>query len=67
LKPEDDTLSARLLEAPPDGAAKGSKIKIKPMVRDYYRCMGWDEKTGRPYRSTLKELGLEDVSKDIWE
>jgi aldehyde:ferredoxin oxidoreductase len=67
LKPEHDTLSARLLEAPPDGAAKGSKIKIKPMVRDYYRCMGWDEKTGKPYRSTLKELGLENVLKDIWK
>lgn len=66
LKPEDDTLSPRLLEAPPDGGAKGSKIKIKHMVLDYYRCMGWDEKTGKPYRRTLKDLGLEDVIKDIW-
>ncbi len=67
LKPEDDTLSPRLLEPPPDGGAKGSKINIKAMVRDYYRCMGWDEKTGKPYRGILKELGLEEVIKDIWE
>jgi len=66
LKPEDDTLSPRLLEPPPDGGAKGSVIRIKPMVDDYYRCMGWDEKTGKPYRDTLRELGLEDAIKDVW-
>ena len=67
LKPEDDTLSPRLLEAPPDGPAKGSRINIQPMVRDYYRCMGWDGKTGKPYSSTLRELGLEDVARDLWK
>jgi aldehyde:ferredoxin oxidoreductase len=56
LTPEDDTLSPRLLEPPPDGPSMGSIVQIKPMVRDYYQRMGWDEKTGKPLISTLRSL-----------
>lgn len=66
LKPEDDTLPPRQLEAPSEGGAKGSRILIRPLVREYYSVMGWDEKTGKPYRSTLKELGLEEFEKQLW-
>jgi aldehyde:ferredoxin oxidoreductase len=66
LRTEDDTLSPRLLQPPPDGPSKGSLIQIKPMVREYYQRMGWDEKTGKPLRTTLKDLGLEDVISDLW-
>ncbi|TDA69533.1 MAG: hypothetical protein D9V47_05320 [Clostridia bacterium] len=66
LLPDDDTLSPRLLEAPMEGGAKGSKIDIVPMVREYYDLMGWDEKTGKPSRKTLADLGLEDIIDDIW-
>lgn len=66
LTPEDDTLSPRLLEPPPDGPSKGSVIQIKPMVLEYYQRMGWDEKTGKPLITTLKALGLEDVISDLW-
>jgi aldehyde:ferredoxin oxidoreductase len=66
LRPEDDTLSARLLEPPPDGPSKGSIVRIKPMVKEYYRKMGWDEKTGKPLIRTLRSLGLEEVISDIW-
>lgn len=66
LTPEDDTLSHRLLEAPPDGGAKGKNVPIKPMVYEYYEVMGWDVKTGKPYRRTLEELDLADVSRDLW-
>ncbi len=66
LKPEDDTLSPRLLEPPPDGPSKGGAIQIKPMVHEYYQRMGWDEKTGKPLIKTLKELGLEDLISDLW-
>lgn len=66
LRPEDDTLSPRLLEPPPDGPSKGSIIQIKPMVLEYYQRMGWDEKTGKPLIKTLKTLGLEEVISDIW-
>ena len=37
------------------------------MVKQYYRLMGWDEKTGKPWRSTLKSVGLEHVGDDIWK
>jgi aldehyde:ferredoxin oxidoreductase len=66
LTPEDDTLSARLLEPPCDGPSKGSVVQIKPMVKEYYQRMGWDEKTGKPLIKTLKELGLEDLISDLW-
>lgn len=67
LVPEDDTLPQRYtLEPPPDGGAKGSVVPIRPMVYDYYELMGWDMKTGKPYRRTLIDLGLEDIVKDLW-
>ena len=69
LVPEDDwNVTPRLVDAPVDGPAKGRGIKpfLVGMVKQYYRLMGWDEKTGKPWRSTLKASGLEDVAKDIW-
>jgi len=36
------------------------------MVYDYYKLMGWDLKTGKPYRNTLVALDLEDVAQDLW-
>ncbi|MFH1485094.1 MAG: aldehyde ferredoxin oxidoreductase C-terminal domain-containing protein [Chloroflexota bacterium] len=70
LVPEDDYIvSERLVESPPDGPGKGHTIKpyLKGMVHEYYRLMGWDEKTGKPWPSTLKRLRLDHVAKDLWE
>ena len=66
LRPDDDTLSPRLLEPPPDGPSKGSAIQIKPMVLEYYQRMGWDEKTGKPLIKMLKMLGLEELISELW-
>jgi aldehyde:ferredoxin oxidoreductase len=69
LTPEDDyNVSARVTEAPKDGPAKGISIKphLRNMINEYYRYLGWDLKTAKPYRSTLKKLGLEDIVKDLW-
>jgi len=69
LTPEDDwDVTPRLIDAPVDGPAKGKTIKpyLVGMVKEYYRLMEWDEKTGKPWQSTLKKSGLEDVIKDIW-
>ncbi len=66
LVPEDGTLPLRYtLELPPDRGAQGSVVLIKPMAYDYYKLMGWDLKTGKLYRRTLIDLGLEDVDKDL--
>jgi aldehyde:ferredoxin oxidoreductase len=37
------------------------------MVKQYYRLMGWDEKTGKPWRSTLTSVGLGHIADDIWK
>jgi aldehyde:ferredoxin oxidoreductase len=37
------------------------------MVYDYYKLMGWDLRTGKPYRRTLEELSLEEEAKDLWD
>ncbi len=67
LRPEDDTLPHKYTAVPlPDGGSKGRVVPIKAMIYDYYRLMGWDSKTGKPYRSTLSSLGLEEVIKDLW-
>ncbi len=60
--------SPRWASAPVDGPAKG--VSILPhwdnMLDNYYKEMGWDRKTGRPYPETLKALGLDYIVKDLW-
>ena len=69
LVPADDTLPPRYTEylLPDGGAKEGSRIRIKAMVREYYDIMGWDQKTGKPYRKTLADLGLNKEADDMWE
>ena len=39
---------------------------LKGMVKEYYQLMGWDLKTGKPLRSTLRRLGLRKEERDMW-
>ncbi len=42
LQSDEDTLPRRFLEEPiPDGPAKGTRIDMDSMVRDYYKQKGW--------------------------
>ena len=69
FKPEMDLdVSPRLLEPPPDGGSQGKTIApyLESMVKEYNQLMDWDWETGRPSRSKLKQLGLDDVAKDLW-
>lgn len=69
LTPEDDyVLSDRLFEAPKYGPVKGKSIRphLEGMVREYYELRGWDRKTGKPWKSTLNDLGLGHLSESIW-
>jgi aldehyde:ferredoxin oxidoreductase len=69
ITPEDDyNISPRLLEAPKDGRAAGKSIApyLRGMVDDFYALMGWDKKTGKPWRSTLRRFDLEYAAKDLW-
>lgn len=63
-----DMPSTRYASAPIDGPYQGITIQPvwKEVLGNYYRLMGWDIKTGKPLPQTLKDLGLEFVSKDLW-
>jgi len=38
-------------------SSAGALVDLKPMVRDFYNRMGWDEQ-GVPLPDTLKAMGL---------
>ena len=52
----------------PDGPYQGEIVdseKFEGMLDDYYWLRGWD-KDGVPTWKKLKELGLDDVAKELW-
>ena len=67
---DDIKVSPRLAEpAPADaGPAAGKAIGpyIEGWVRDYYEELGWDRRTGKPLRSTIEKLGLEEYMSLVW-
>jgi len=65
--PENERPSVRYGSVPVDGPAEGRDIMAKweEMRADYYRRVGFDEKTGRPTRETLSRLGLEAYAPDV--
>ncbi|MFH0846669.1 MAG: aldehyde ferredoxin oxidoreductase C-terminal domain-containing protein [Chloroflexota bacterium] len=54
---------------PVDGPAKGKDIKPgwSHMLDEYYKHMGWDRKSGKPWPETLKKLGLNKEAEDLWK
>jgi aldehyde:ferredoxin oxidoreductase len=53
-----DTLPDKFLREPiGEGPSTGATVDLKPMVQDFYRSMGWDEK-GVPLPETLITLQL---------
>ncbi|MEW6555995.1 MAG: aldehyde ferredoxin oxidoreductase family protein [Elusimicrobiota bacterium] len=57
ISSKDDKLPKRLLEAKPDGKAKGVVPKLDKMLPEYYQLRGWSD-DGIPIEKKLKELGL---------
>jgi aldehyde:ferredoxin oxidoreductase len=68
IGPEKDAPSERYGSTPVDGPSKGinPKKQWSTMRRNYYKLMGWDQKTGKPLKENLKALGLEQLIKDLW-
>ncbi len=71
LTVEDDiNVSPRLTEPAPADAGPAAGLSIAPYLegwaRDYYEELGWDRKTGKPLRSTLKKLGMEEFIDIVW-
>jgi aldehyde:ferredoxin oxidoreductase len=62
-----DTLPKRLLEDPlPDGPAEGHVNELPILLERYYQMRGWDNETGKPTPEKLDELGLGDLTSEIW-
>jgi aldehyde:ferredoxin oxidoreductase len=49
----------------PDGKYKGFTIAkwLPDLVYEYYRLFGCHERTGRPFKNTLDQLGLEEFTR----
>jgi aldehyde:ferredoxin oxidoreductase len=62
----NDKLPKALLEAFPDGGSAGFVPDLEAMLTAYYQARGWDAETGKPSPEKLAELGLDDISKDLW-
>ena len=67
LDPRLEVPSPRYGSVPVDGPAQGKSIGpyFEWMKGFYFELMGWDPTTGKPLPSTLKSLGLEDLTKDL--
>lgn len=63
LQMEAEKPSKRYGSVPAGGAAKGKDIMAEWdwMRQNYYKHMGWDQKTGKPLPDTLEKLGLSDL------
>lgn len=63
---KDDVLPERFTKEPmPRGPSKGQIVELNRMLKEYYECRGWDEKTGLPTKRKLKELNLEWTISDV--
>jgi aldehyde:ferredoxin oxidoreductase len=40
-------------------------VDFDAALATYYAAMGWNLKTGKPYRRTLADLGLGELAKDL--
>jgi aldehyde:ferredoxin oxidoreductase len=65
---EEETPSFRYGSTPTYGPAKGKSIldHWQQMRSDFYRRMGWDQKTGTPLPETLRSCGLDDIISDMY-
>lgn len=66
LNARNDKLPKALLTPLPDGGSEGFVPDLEGMLFTYYQYRGWDEKTGKPTREKLIELGMDDVATDLW-
>ncbi len=53
-----DSLPELFLQSPiTKGPIRGRKVNLKPMIQEFYQCMGWDE-SGRPTATILQRFNL---------
>lgn len=67
LLPENFRLPRRVVEPVPAGLAAGVHIDYDALKKGYFKAMGWDLKTGKPYPKALVDLGLQELTRDLAE
>jgi aldehyde:ferredoxin oxidoreductase len=66
LSRKDDTMPKRHLKEPiPEGPSKGHVLNLDPLLDQYYEARGWDVRTGLVPKTKLKELGLDEIAKEL--
>jgi aldehyde:ferredoxin oxidoreductase len=64
IVPDDFCLPERLVPPLEVGVSAGQKIDFETMKASYFKAMGWDLRSGRPYPETWRELGLDELEMD---
>jgi len=62
----DDRIPKIAGKALTEGATAGIEPDMDRMLKDFYRVCGWDWETGKPSKSKLLELGLDEMARDLW-
>jgi aldehyde:ferredoxin oxidoreductase len=60
---QDEIPKRFLEEALPEGPKKGEVLKLDEMLEEYYKIRGWIG--GKPTKSKLKELGLDQAAEEV--
>ena len=68
LIPRDFKTPGRMVGDPPlkEGPLANITVDVNTMVNEYYDAMDWDKETGKPSKSKLLELGLDDIARELW-
>lgn len=61
-----EKLPELLLQSLPEGGTEGHVPDFQEMLKDYYAYRDWDWGTGRPSRTKLKSLDMEEISRGVW-
>ena len=67
LSPDDFKLPERLTAPASVGPSANIRIDFDSLKSGYFAAMGWDLKSGRPYPQVLIELGLDELTNDLWD
>jgi aldehyde:ferredoxin oxidoreductase len=68
LTAQDFKIKGRPIGDPPldDGPTAHQTIDADTLRAEYFQAMDWDPNTGKPIKSKLDELGLDDIASELW-
>ncbi len=63
---KDEKLPPLLLQPLDEGGTGGYVPDVERLLSDYYQVREWDRVSGKPTAEKLRELGLDDVTKELY-